>query len=123
MWSVLYIYPGGRVGAGLVLLRMGVAASGLTIASLAQTEAGWRLILTLLIALAIVAGFRTRAAALIGAIAMPLLAQELAPVQNLVLHVMGSMALALIGPGAYSVDSRLYGRRHIVFPNSNDALD
>ena len=34
--------------------------------------------------------------------------------------VVAGVAVALIGPGAFSVDSRLFGRREIIIPRDND---
>ena len=33
------------------------------------------------------------------------------------LSSLNAIAIALLGPGAYSVDARLFGRREIVFPS------
>jgi hypothetical protein len=33
--------------------------------------------------------------------------------------MLNSAALALLGPGAYSMDARLFGRREIVLPHSD----
>jgi hypothetical protein len=33
--------------------------------------------------------------------------------------ILNSAALALLGPGAYSMDARLFGRREIVLPHSD----
>ena len=44
--------------------------------------------------------------------ALPLPAQSLAGV------IILAAAIALLGPGAFSVDARLFGRREILIPNT-----
>lgn len=90
-------FPDGRPGAGLLILRITVAA-GMVV----QTGSA----LALFVAVPLAAGFMTPAAAAVAA-AMALLydAPSIAAI---------AVALALLGPGAFSVDARLFGRREIV---------
>lgn len=90
-------FPDGRAGAGLLILRITVAA-GVVL----QTESA----LALFAAAPLVAGFMTPAMALVAAvIALMSGASYIAAI---------AFALALLGPGAFSVDARLFGRREIV---------
>ncbi len=67
------------------------------------------------IALALLSGCGTRAVALL--LAWPLAANLLAARGEVVLFILGSIggvgALALLGPGAYSIDAHRFGRRVI----------
>lgn len=110
------MFPTGQAGVALLFLRTSVAATllfGILPApfTLPMKFAGG------LIALALLVGLAASACAAICCVA------ELA----FVLHSNGgaaicsglaaliSLALALLGPGAYSVDARAFGRRRIVF--------
>jgi len=74
-------------------------------------------------ALAVIIGFTTPIAAIaasitegigLGAYALPMALQPFAPI------VIG-IALALLGPGAYSIDARVFGRRLMEFgPDPDD---
>jgi hypothetical protein len=90
-------FPDGRAGAGLLILRITVAA-GVVL----QTESA----LALFVAAPLVAGFMTPAIAA-GAAVIAMMAD--APYVAAI-----AIALALLGPGAFSVDARLFGRREIV---------
>jgi hypothetical protein len=41
-------------------------------------------------------------------------------IRFILLSSLNAAAIALLGPGAYSLDSRLFGRREIVFPPAED---
>ena len=90
-------FPDGRPGAGLVILRI-------TVAAVLVMETGSAT--ALFVAAPLAAGFMTPAAAVVAAAtALVLQSPSLAAI---------AVALALLGPGAYSVDARLFGRREIV---------
>lgn len=91
-------FPDGRAGAGLLILRITVAAG-----ILVQTGSA----MALVVAVPLVAGFMTPAAAVVAA-AIALLYDAPSVVAAV------AVALALLGPGAFSVDARLFGRREIV---------
>ena len=90
-------FPDERPGAGLLILRATVAA-----ALLMETGSAT----ALFAAAPLVVGFMTPAAAV--AAAVTALCCEAYPLAAV------AVALALLGPGAYSVDARLFGRREIV---------
>ena len=76
-------------------------------------------VLTFVIGGCLLIGFLTPIVAVIiggGAIIIALSALTL-PTQSLVGVIILAAALALLGPGAFSVDARLFGRREILIPN------
>jgi len=85
------------------------------------------ILLMVLSALMIIAGYRTRVAAVAATVAIvggmiscrggPGL-QVLDARTTEVFAIMIAAAVACLGPGAFSLDSRLFGRREIVIPKS-----
>ena len=108
-------YPGGTLGAGLLLMRLSNAASLALDPLPATVVQSW---LSGLVALALLLGLRTRAAALIG-IFMALLEPPMGGSAVMLLcHLSALAALMLGGPGAYSADARSFGRRTVTLPGN-----
>ena len=117
------MFPHGGPGIGLVLLRT-AAASMFVLNILHQfnfsSPALYWLVVSLigLISLALVAGFLTPILATIACVAS--LANLFFADQtfNLVyiLRILTSAALVFLGPGAYSIDAKLFGLRVTVLP-------
>ena len=115
-------FPGGWQGVGLLLLRVLIAVLVLlpTVAYIraAETVAGWSIVVLLLASAAcLLLGFLTPvAAALLGLTALGL-AVSTTPysIQQLEILVL-AVVIALLGPGAFSVDARMFGRREILIP-------
>jgi uncharacterized membrane protein YphA (DoxX/SURF4 family) len=118
-------FPAGRPGVGLLALRAAVGASavvhGVTRFDAEPTVAGVAAGLTLVAGgLCLLAGFLTPVAAVAVSVSAAGLAFSwlpLPPSSTVVaspLAAVAALALALLGPGAYSLDSRLFGRREIV---------
>jgi uncharacterized membrane protein YphA (DoxX/SURF4 family) len=127
-------FPDGISGLGLLILR---SALGGVLAIRAFTclhdRRDWNpmtvivILLMVLSALLIIAGYRTRIAAVGATVAIvvgmisctsgPGL-QVLDSRTTEVFGIMIAAAVACIGPGAFSLDSRLFGRREIVIPKS-----
>jgi hypothetical protein len=112
------MFPAGGPGAGLALLRAALAVTLLLDAWAAPTIAAYAWLASVVAAL-VLAGVLTPILAVLGglmvlahsALSHPSLLQA-AP------QVACSVALALLGPGAYSVDAVRYGRRLIRAPRS-----
>lgn len=120
------MFPKGVPGCGLIVLRVVTALS-------LQTNASGQLALTanmslpgivlILLSLALIFGFLTPVVAVLAALiegALLVTSPEIATalmLQNPLICI----ALALLGPGAYSVDARLFGSRVVVLHSSDQA--
>lgn len=115
MKQLFSTYPAGMAGIALLLFRCSMAMFLVTTASEILPLRSWLAVIVDILAIALVAGFSTRAIAALVAFAstvvlargdceMPLL---------LVAETVDAVALTLIGAGAFSVDARLYGRTTI----------
>ncbi len=117
MKHIFFAFPAGRAGAALLVLR-GSAVVFMIAAPAEFDSPAWIAIPAYAVAFALAVGFGTRVAAglcvalcaflvwPVGAPAIPLLAQGLA-----------AGALTMIGPGAFSIDANLFGRRTIHLPD------
>lgn len=116
MVKFLSRYPDGGPGAGLLLLRFSCALVAYpVIARLPLPPPVMRLVLlpAAAIALALALGFRTRTVALLLAMAALAVVPTLGAYGAfmVIAHAAGCGALALLGPGAYSIDARVFGRQ------------
>lgn len=105
-------FPTGRAGIGLLLLRL-AAGVFLIMRSRPFFDGTWAAVtigsIAVVSAVLLAAGFLTPVAGVLG-VATALLGDGAAWAGLAV----DAAALVLIGPGAYSVDARLFGRREIV---------
>jgi uncharacterized membrane protein YphA (DoxX/SURF4 family) len=125
-------FPGGRPGVGLLLLRIALGAiavvfgaSDLTGPS-GRTPLVWVEAFVLLLGgSSLIAGFLTPLASLVVGLSLVGIAFDWLPVPPLVpggvnlsvlLMLVTAIGIALLGPGAFSVDGHLFGRREIVIP-------
>jgi uncharacterized membrane protein YphA (DoxX/SURF4 family) len=121
-------FPDGGPGAGLLLLR---AAAGGTVAvqgavhvlSVGPSNPGACVIGVLAVAggILVLLGFLTPVNGALVALSMPLFWYPnvspglfLKPIGGFLLAA-DAAAIALLGPGAFSIDARLFGRREILF--------
>jgi putative oxidoreductase len=116
-------FPAGRPGAGLLLLRSGVGLAALAegAASLAGGNQSIGTVLGVAAGALAVAGGVLLLLGFLTPIAASVLVLSAAvhPSDDgraSVFVVIVSVALVLLGPGAFSVDSRLFGRRQVVIP-------
>jgi len=128
-------FPGGKPGIGLLLLRAGVGAAAIAQGGIYLAD---RRNLTLwtwavgLLAIAggasLLVGFLTKAACVLAALASIMVALPWLPAppfslfnSKLSLVFVGIMtaAIILLGPGAFSLDCRLFGRREIIIPHGD----
>ena len=121
------MFPQGGPGIGLLLLRIAVA--GIFALNLkhqfnfSSNALNWLLVsLIALISIGLLAGFLTTiltVIACVAAVANLLLADHPTDVIY-ILRILMSAALLFLGPGAYSVDARLFGLRVTVVPPRKD---
>lgn len=117
MWSIAPSFPAGGVGLGLLLLRASVAAALLTSIAFAPSGEVMQAVFVL-IGLAILSGSKTRFFAFVSAGIALYVATKTASMELGAVTTLNALTLALVGPGAYSVDARLRGRRTVVLPDS-----
>jgi len=113
-------FPDRAPGIGLLILRgaliaaliMGIPDSSMT------APPSLALISPLLMALSMALGFLTPILSLLYCswASARLFGAGSPNTAMMVMSILNAAALALLGPGAYSLDARLFGRRVIVFP-------
>jgi hypothetical protein len=117
-------FAGGLPGFGLLVLRL--ATGGALLLDAVNAKGGSISIviphaLAALAGLCLLAGFWTPTAGIVIAISeMWILVSQAAQVRSCVLLVALGAALAMIGPGAWSLDARLYGWKRIEIPKRRD---
>ena len=116
-------FPAGWPGVGLLLLRLlvGVTLIAQTVTQVRSTELSaseWLMAsLIILGAGCLLVGFVTPVTAiLIGLVSITLAFSSFAQTVDIVVQ---SAVIALLGPGAFSIDARMFGRREILIPNAS----
>ena len=107
------MFPRGGHGAGLVLLRVSTIAS---LPALASGHSHWAVTALIAgLAIGLLLGFMTPAVSALSIASMlfTLVLAARPPDPGSVMLLLQSIALILLGPGAYSMDARMYGRRII----------
>lgn len=110
-------FPAGGAGAGLLLLRLAVAAHLLHAAlGAGRPLSCWWLALLALATGLLLPGLLTPLAAGAAAVGqLPALAGPDGTVAAI--GIVCALALLLLGPGAYALDARLFGRRRLLLPD------
>jgi hypothetical protein len=114
------MFPEGAPGVALLLLRISLAAAILEGGSDCQTLAFGPLIWvavaaqSLLLCIGLMTPVVSAVACLFDLVSLLVPAVH-ADIRLVVLSSLNAAAIALLGPGAYSLDARLFGRRVIVF--------
>lgn len=120
MIGTSYSFPARGAGIGLLLLRVSLVAALFLGAhkKLPAPVSHPPLILPVALAVVLGLGFLTPIGSVVCAVfyGVRLLAMGAQDSAFILVSMFDAAALALIGPGAYSLDARLFGRRVIVFP-------
>ena len=119
MQRLFATFPDGRPGFALLLLRAAVAGSLLLSAPTVWPERGAYEFCVILACLTILGLFVPYAAAIgIGTAALVSLEYGVRDQVRGLFILLVFSALGLLGAGSYSIDSRLFGRRTVVFQRS-----
>jgi hypothetical protein len=117
MQRLYTMFPQGCPGVALALLRLGVALELMALligrGSISSSNLG-----LLLLALLLLAGFLTpfaAAAAIVSELALTALGDAWTLSAGLLM--LDPVLVLLLGPGAYSCDARLFGRRLLTLPD------
>lgn len=119
MQRLFSMFPRGLPGLALLLLRVSVATALLVeIHSHRRDLSGWIQAAAILISVASSAGYLTPIVAVMGLVFHALIwcGLGIGSAAVAIMISLDAIALALLGPGAYSVDSYRFGRRVVVLP-------
>jgi hypothetical protein len=124
MRKLFATFPAGAPGAALLLLRLSVAAhaSFTCVLQNAYDLPIWARASVLLVAAVLGLGYLTPIVSLLSASAAALLSLHLgmSPNADSAFVLIDGIVVAMLGPGAYSVDARLFGRRVVVLTNRDN---
>jgi hypothetical protein len=121
MQRLFSIFPRGWPGIGLLLLRISVAATCLQAYARWETHAAWLLLALVPLSACLCAGALTPLVAVLTlAMQLTAAAMRVNGADLVVSTIIDAAALALLGPGAYSLDARRFGRRVILAESWRD---
>jgi uncharacterized membrane protein YphA (DoxX/SURF4 family) len=111
------MFPAGSPGFGLAILRFSAAGAGIaSVMSGGENCSNWICIAFLPFGLALLLGVLTPVSC-IGSLALQgVIIYQLGPtgIAHCALSILLATAVLMLGPGAYSIDARLFGRRRVV---------
>jgi hypothetical protein len=113
------MFPSGSAGAALLILRLSVAATLLVVGAACCTFAeSWTSIAAVVLAAGLCFGLLTPYCACLCCLMelRTLLISGRDTWLLLALSILNGIVLALIGPGAYSLDSHIFGRQLVSLP-------
>jgi hypothetical protein len=118
------MFPTGAAGVALVLLRVSVAVTLVTnVLPVGSPDVhAWEFAGLGLLGGALCLGVFTPASSVISCIVEIASASDLKElgVTHLIASILITASLAMLGPGAYSVDARMFGRRLVVSSSDNN---
>jgi len=121
------MFPTGVVGVGLLVLRLSIITGLLTQSATCcnAIDLGWLRLALIMAAVCLCAGFLTPYICFICWLIE--IANRWQVTDTSRSHawplLLASVALAMLGPGAYSVDARLFGRRRLVFVSGRNRVE
>ncbi len=118
MRSITSKFPDGRVGAGLLLLRLSAAIS--IVATPVLTQSATRSWIVTLLAVGLLIGLWTRMAAALCVGLLIFFSLRSATSTGAAAQVLQMAAIIVSGAGAYSADAIMFGRRTIVLGSGED---
>jgi hypothetical protein len=114
------MFPAGSAGAALLVLRLSVAATLIASATEGPDLAtrAWIPVALSLLALSLCLGLLTPYSSVLGCVFQLYLWRTVGVRDEflLVLSIVEAAILAVLGPGAYSMDARIFGRKLLTFP-------
>ena len=120
------MFPTGAAGIALVLLRVSVSA--LLVTNIVPSEDSvvhmWELTGLGLLGASLCLGVFTPVASILACLVEIAALSDLKQIgmTHLIVSILIAASLAMLGPGAYSVDARMFGRR-LVVSSSNDSIN
>jgi len=120
-------FPGGQPGLGLLLLRVSLGTALIAYGVAWTTvERSWNVMLgpaSILCGLLLLAGFLTPvvsvlicAGGAVGVVSRMFSFEGWASLEIFLVFIFAAVSIGLLGPGAYSVDAMIFGRREIIIP-------